>query len=96
MTALAISKLALLIRARISTHTPAHASGPAFLHWSSARPTAANSPSMSGFGYVIPSAMPYGETSPPTSPTVAGCVSGKRLPSSASNAARPASAAPSP
>ena len=32
MTALAISKLALLMRSRISRHTPTHASGPALRH----------------------------------------------------------------
>ena len=80
----------------ISRHTPAHASGPAFLHWSSARLAAASSASRSDFGYVTPSVMPNGDFSVPTCPTVPGCVSAKRLPSSASKAALPASAAPSP
>ena len=50
MTALAISKLARFRRAMISRHTPAHASGPAFLHWSCARLAAASSASRSDFG----------------------------------------------
>ena len=64
--------------------------GPALRHWSS-RPADRREQRRRcrASGYVMPSAMPYGERSPPTSPTVAGCVSGKRLPSSASNAALP-------
>ena len=50
VTALAISKLALLMRSRISRLTPTHASGPALRQPPSATSTAAINPSMSAFG----------------------------------------------
>ena len=50
ITALAISKLAWLIRASASTQTPTQASGPAARHPAAASATPANSASRSAFG----------------------------------------------
>ena len=58
ITALAISKLALLIRASASTQTPTQASGPAARQPGAASAMPANSASRSAFGYVTPSSMP--------------------------------------
>ncbi|SCF74322.1 hypothetical protein GA0115255_104941, partial [Streptomyces sp. Ncost-T6T-2b] len=92
ITAWASSWVRALIRDRISRQTRARTSGPAARQAAVPAFIAGSRTSRSACGYSTPSSGPYGETSPPTQPSVPGCPRSSRVPSSASKAALPSAA----
>ncbi len=73
ITAWASSWVRALIRERISRQTRARTSGPAARQAAVPAFIAGSRTSRSACGYSTPSSGPYGETSPPTQPSVPGC-----------------------
>lgn len=92
MTACANSCVRALMRARISRQTIARISAPASRQEGIAARMAGSRTSRSACGYSTPNSMPYGDTSPPTQPSVPGWPRSRRPASRASKAALPSSA----